>query len=46
LEKQAAGDSMARLKGDAESVGKWGVYWGVANGKTWVLFGPVGKVVG
>jgi len=49
LEKQAAGDSMARLKGDegdAESVGKLGVCWGAANGRTWVLFWPVGKVVG
>jgi hypothetical protein len=47
---------MAGLDGDeveAEFVGKWGVSWGTAKGwtgvrvegRTRVLFGPVGKVV-
>jgi hypothetical protein len=40
---------MAGLDGgevQAKSIGMWGVYWGVAEGRTWVLFGPIGKVVG
>jgi hypothetical protein len=31
---------------EAEAVGKWGVCWGAAEGRTEVLFGLVGKVVG
>jgi hypothetical protein len=40
---------MAGLDGDevdVELVGKWGVCWGCVEGRTWVLFGLVGKVVG
>jgi len=40
---------MARLDGgevEAITVGKWGVCWGAAEGRTRVLFGLVGKVVG
>jgi hypothetical protein len=40
---------MAGLDGgeaEVEAVGKWGVCWGAVEGRTGVLFGPVGKVVG
>jgi hypothetical protein len=40
---------MAVLDGDegvAESVGKWVICWGVAEGKTRLLLGPVWEVVG
>jgi len=31
---------------EAEVVGKLGVCWGAVEGRTWVLFRPVGTVVG
>jgi len=40
---------MTGLDGDeveAESMGKWGVCWDAVEGRTRMLFGLVGKVVG